>query len=181
TTGEEKGVGESLGGRKPRPPLKWILEKPVREGLPRQLFILTDGQVSNTEAVIALVRKHSVETRVFTFGIGAGASAHLVRGIARAGEGEAEFIHPGERIEEKVMRQLKRALTPALTDVQVDWNGLSVTPAPHHLPAVCAGGRLLAYGLLDTAKAAHVALRAKGPDGPVGYTLWLDPETAPRE
>jgi hypothetical protein len=122
-----------------------------------------------------------VETRVFTFGIGAGASAHLVRGIARAGEGEAEFIYPGERIEEKVMRQLKRALTPALTDVQVDWNGLSVTPAPHHLPPVFAGGRLLAYGLLDTAKAAEVVLRAKGPDGPVDFTLWLDPEAATPE
>jgi hypothetical protein len=172
---------ESLGGTEILAPLQWILEKPVREGLPRQLFILTDGQVSNTEAVIALVRKHSVETRVFTFGIGAGASAHLVRGIARAGEGEAEFIHPGERIEEKVMRQLKRALTPAWTDVEVDWNGLSVTPAPHHQPPVFAGGRLLAYGFVDAPKAAHVALRAKGPDGPVAFTLWLDPETATRE
>jgi Vault protein inter-alpha-trypsin domain/von Willebrand factor type A domain len=176
-----KGFDESLGGTEILEPLKWILEKPVREGLPRQLFILTDGQVSNTEAVIALVRKHSVETRVFTFGIGAGASAHLVRGIARAGEGEAEFIHPGERIEEKVMRQLKRALTPALTDVEVDWNGLAVTPAPHHLPPVFADGRLLVYGLLDAAKAGHVVLRAKGPDGPIGFTLWLDPETATRE
>jgi Ca-activated chloride channel family protein len=172
---------ESLGGTEILAPLQWILDKPVREGLARQLFILTDGQVTNTEAVIALVRKHSVETRVFTFGIGAGASAHLVRGIARAGEGEAEFIQPGERIEEKVMRQLKRALAPALTDVEVDWNGLSVTPAPHRLPPVFAGGRLLAYGLLDSPKAAHVVLRAKGPDGPVGFTLWLDPEAATRE
>ena len=102
--------------------------------------MLTDGQVTNTEEVIAFVRKHSVETRVFTFGIGAGASAHLVRGIARAGEGEAETIHPGERIEEKVMRQLKRALSPALTNVEVDWGGLAVKPAPHRLPPVFAGG-----------------------------------------
>src|SRR5262245_16709526 len=147
---------ETLGGTEILAPLQWILEKPVREGLPRQLFVLTDGQVSNTEAVIALVRKHSVETRAFTFGIGAGASAHLVRGIARAGEGEAEFIHPGERIEEKVVRQLKRALSPALTDVVVDWNGLSVKPAPHRLPPVFAGGRVLAYGFLDAPKAAEV-------------------------
>jgi len=85
--------------------------------LPRQLFVLTDGQVTNTEAVIGLVRSHSDTTRLFTFGIGAGASHHLVRGMARAGEGAAELIYPGERIEKKVLRQLGKALRPALTDV----------------------------------------------------------------
>jgi Vault protein inter-alpha-trypsin domain/von Willebrand factor type A domain len=174
-------LDDSLGGTEILPALEWILERPAREALPRQLFVLTDGQVTNTEEVIALVRKHSVETRVFTFGIGAGASAHLVRGIARAGEGEAEFIHPGERIEEKVMRQLKRALSPALTGVEVDWGGLAVEPAPHCLPPVFAGGRLLAYGFLKAPQAADVVLRAKGPQGPVSFTLRLDPGTATRE
>ena len=176
-----KNLDARLGGTEILPALEWVLGRPVREGLPRQLFVLTDGQVTNTEEVIALVRKHSLETRVFTFGIGAGASAHLVRGIARAGEGEAEFIHPGERIEEKVMRQLERALSPALTDVEVDWGGLVVTPAPHRLPPVYAGGRVLAYGFLDAPRAADVVLRARGPEGPVSFSLRLAPETASRE
>jgi Ca-activated chloride channel family protein len=176
-----EGLEANLGGTEILPVLEWLLEKPVREGLPRQLFVLTDGQVTNTEAVIALVRRHSSDTRVFTLGIGAGASAHLVRGIARAGEGEAEFIYPGERIEEKVMRQLKRALSPALTDVHVDWHGLEARTAPYRLPPVFAGGRLLAYGLLDSPQGAQVVLRAKGPAGAVAYTLSLDPRTATRE
>jgi hypothetical protein len=33
----------------------------------------------------------------------------MVRGLARAGGGSAEFIYPGERIEPKVLRQLARA------------------------------------------------------------------------
>ncbi len=37
--------------------------------------------------------------------------------MARQGEGEAEFIESGERMDAKVMRQLNRALQPALTDV----------------------------------------------------------------
>ena len=172
------GLEADLGGTEILPALEGILKRPPRPGLPRQVFILTDGQVTNTEAVIALVRKHSGDTRVFTFGIGAGASAHLVRGIARAGEGEAEFIHPGERIEAKVMRQLKRAMAPALTDVEVDWGGLEVRPAPHRLPPVFDGGRVLVYGFLETAAAATVTLRARGPEGSVSFVAQVDPGQA---
>ncbi|HSF15796.1 MAG TPA: hypothetical protein VLK65_09600, partial [Vicinamibacteria bacterium] len=111
-----------------------------------------------------------------TFGIGAGASHHLVRGMARAGEGAAEFIYPGERIESKVLRQLKRALAPALTGVQVDWGGLVVKQAPHRVPPAFADGRLLVYGFLKDAPHADdiaITLRAKSPAGDVAFSVPL--------
>ena len=40
--------------------------------------------------------------RCFSFGIGSGASTHLVRGIAEAGRGTAEFVTSGERMQPKV-------------------------------------------------------------------------------
>ena len=123
--------------------------------------------MSNTDAVIALARRHAGHTRVFTFGIGAGASHHLVEGLARAGEGAAELIAPGERIEGKVLRQLGRALTAALTDVRVDWAGLGVEQAPHEVPPVFADGRVLLYGRLEKAESGTVSLRASGAQGDV--------------
>ncbi len=162
-----------LGGTEILAPLQAILATAPHPEIPRQLFILTDGQVSNTEAVIGLLRKHAATTRVFTFGIGRGASHHLVRGMARAGNGAAEFIYPGERIEPKVLRQLAKALAPALTDVRVDWGGARVTPAPSHLPPLFAGSRFLVYGFLAEGLPATVTLHARSARGPVAFPLAL--------
>jgi hypothetical protein len=48
------------------------------------------------------------------------ASRELVFGMAKQGEGQAEFIQ-GSDMDEKVMKQLNRALKPALTDVSGDY------------------------------------------------------------
>ncbi len=169
-------IRSDLGGTEILLPLQNILRKPSVQDLPRQLFILTDGQVSNTEAVVELIRKHSDSTRVFTFGIGAGASHHLVRGMARAGEGAAEFIYPGERIEKKVMRQLAKALKPAVTEVQIDWGDLRVTQAPHRVPPVFAGGRLLVYGFVGEPPkgVVEVELKVRSPKGELSFRTPLD-------
>ncbi len=144
----------NLGGTEMLPALKFILEQRTGHTLPRQIVVLTDGEVTNTDAVLALAKSHAAHARIFTFGIGAGASHHLVNGLARAGRGTAEFIFPGERIEPKVVRQLERLLSPALTDVRIDWGGVEVTPATSALPPVlfrrttarlCAGERRHAH------------------------------------
>ncbi len=131
-----------------------MLEQPRRDGRPRQVVVLTDGEVTNTDAVLALARSHAAHARVFTFGIGAGSSQHLVNGLARAGGGAAEFIHPGERIEPKVVRQFGRLLSPALTDVRVSWGGLDAKQSPSAIPPVFAGGRLLLYAFVKEVSTA---------------------------
>jgi Ca-activated chloride channel family protein len=90
-----------FGGTELLPALEFALKHPRAGSLARQIVVLTDGEVTNTDALIELARKHDTEARIFTFGIGAGASHHLVKGLARAGGGTAEFIYPGERIEPK--------------------------------------------------------------------------------
>jgi hypothetical protein len=101
--------------------------------------ILTDGEVSNTQDCIDAVRKHAQTTRVFTFGIGAGADRKLVEGMAKAGEGDFEIIIEGESTDEKVLRQLNRAMKPAITDITVKWSVAPAMQSPSKFPPLFAG------------------------------------------
>jgi Ca-activated chloride channel family protein len=173
-----------LGGTEILPALTAVLEQPRHAALTRQVVVLTDGQVTNTDRVLALAKKHAASARIFTFGIGTGASQHLVKGLARAGGGVAEFIHPGERIEPKVIRQFGRLLSPALTDVRINWDGLDVMQAPSVIPPVFSGGRLLLYGFLKQQlkreAAPRACLSAHAPSGPVSWDVGIDSgKTAP--
>jgi hypothetical protein len=57
-------------------------------------------------------------------------------------------------MEEKVMRQLRRAMQPALTDVTVTWKGATqVEPAPFRFAPVFCGGQLVVYGIVKKGQA----------------------------
>jgi Ca-activated chloride channel family protein len=170
-----RSLDADLGGTEILPALEAALQGRPHVGLPRQVVILTDGQVSNTDAVIALVRSHRAHARVFTFGIGAGASHHLVQGIARAAGGASEFVAPGERIEPKVLRLFGRLLTPALTEIRLDWGGLSVVAAPSEMPPIVAGARVVLYGFVDGLRPTTLRLTANAPSGPLAFDVPIDP------
>jgi len=115
-----------LGGTEIAAPLRDVFRQPQVKGYARQVFVLTDGQVSNTDETIRIVReevKAHPTTRVFALGLGNGASHELVEGIAEAGQGTAAFCVGDENLREKVVSQLSRAIQPALTDVTIEWVG----------------------------------------------------------
>ena len=96
----------NLGGTELLAPLEAVLRVPPPPGRLRTIVLLTDGQVSNEPAVLAVARRHAGRNRIFPFGIGPAVSTFLVNGLARATGGAAEFIGPGERIEPKVLRDV---------------------------------------------------------------------------
>ncbi|NXJ06049.1 VW5B1 protein, partial [Odontophorus gujanensis] len=102
-------------------PLKWIVRQPIHRGHPRLLFLLTHGAVDNTGTVLELLRSHSCSTRCYSFGVGPHACSRLVQGVAAVSRGIAEFLAEGERLQPKVIRSLKKAMAPVLSDVTVEW------------------------------------------------------------
>jgi Ca-activated chloride channel family protein len=172
-----------LGGTELMAPLRAILERPATE-LPRRVLLLTDGEVGNEQECVALVGAHAAAATVFTIGVGYGASDLLINGVARAGGGRAELVHPNERIEAALMRQMSRLTTEGLRDVRVDWAGLPVDlTAPAVLPPLYPGTPLTVYGRVPAARLAakagregpvEVALVATGPAGEVRFAATAD-------
>ncbi|MGA2496830.1 MAG: VIT domain-containing protein, partial [Tepidisphaeraceae bacterium] len=131
--------GADLGGTELVAPLEAILAGRPAVGAVRNIVLLTDGQVTNEPAVIALARRKKSHNRLFTFGIGSAASQSLVKGLARVSGGAAEFISGNERIEEKVLRTFSRIASPPVTDVVIDYGGAAVEQAPRVIGTVFDG------------------------------------------
>jgi len=112
----------NYGGTEVFAPLKSIFEQKAIKDYAKQIFLLTDGAVSNDQQVFSLVKNNGLNSRVFTLGLGASASRHLVKGVARAGNGSSIFATLQEDLRPKVLTLLKNALMPSLTNVQVLWN-----------------------------------------------------------
>lgn len=74
--------------------MKHILDLKNESGMRRQIFLLTDGAVHNTDQIINLIEQKALDTnsRVHTFGVGRGASTQLIKGAAIAGFGSHAFI-----------------------------------------------------------------------------------------
>ncbi|KAL3059446.1 hypothetical protein OYC64_014121 [Pagothenia borchgrevinki] len=110
-----------MGGTNVLNPLIWILRQPSFRGHPRLLFLITDGAVRNTGAVIELIRSQARSIRCFTFGLGLTACRRLVLGLAAVSRGTAEFLSEGERLQPKMIKSLKKTMCPVLTDISIEW------------------------------------------------------------
>ena len=160
----------NLGGTELYGPLEAIFATPARAGRVRQIILLTDGQVTNEQACVELARKHRSSNRIFSFGIGAACSASLVKGLARATSGAAEFITGGERIDDKVLRTFSRIGSPGVTDVRIDWGGADVQTLAE-LPPVFEGDVLTVYGRALGRAPAKVTLRCQTEAGEKSWSV----------
>src|SRR5262249_7433307 len=96
------------------------------ESRPEVLMLLTDGQVGNESEILAAVARAGVRTRIYCFGIGTNVSDVVLRDLSRESSGAVELIHPGERIDDKVVSQFAKAIAPRVSDVAVTFQGVEV-------------------------------------------------------
>ncbi|KAM6982063.1 von Willebrand factor A domain-containing protein 5B1 [Tautogolabrus adspersus] len=149
-------IRADMGGTNILAPLNWILRQPMFSGHPRLLFLLTDGAVSNTGKVIELVRSHARHIRCFTFGIGLNACRRLVQGLATVSKGTAEFLAEGERLQPKMIKSLKKTMSPVLSDISIEWlfpETKEVLLSPVGNTFLFPGDSLIGYGVVcDTTR-----------------------------
>ncbi|CAF4099496.1 unnamed protein product [Rotaria sp. Silwood2] len=141
-----------LGGTELMGPLQWIEQHSPNQGRARQIFLPTDGEISNVTAVLDSCRSMASSTRIFSFGLGKPPSQSLVKGLARSTNGRFVFVPPNSSVDIYVGEQLQRALQPCITNINVSWNlgvNVQIQTAPKKLPPVYLNDRLIVYALTN--------------------------------
>ncbi|XP_020008953.2 von Willebrand factor A domain-containing protein 5A isoform X1 [Castor canadensis] len=164
-----KLMSADLGGTEILTPLQDIYRGPSIPGHPLQVFVFTDGEVTDTFSVIKEVKFNSKKHRCFSFGIGEGASTSLIKNIARVSGGTSEFITGKDRMQSKALRSLKRSLQSVVEDISLSWDlppDLSVSMISPEQTVIFSGQRLIAYAQLtgilpDTEAVGEVCLKYK--------------------
>ncbi|TGZ69210.1 hypothetical protein CRM22_003855 [Opisthorchis felineus] len=119
----QEAMNADMGGTEVLPALKTAYDSPLSgAGWYRQIIFLTDGDVTNADEVVGLVQSNIHKARLFSIGIGDGASTYLVSSVARAGRGLATFIRDESQLRGAVMKVLKSALEPRALPTKLHWN-----------------------------------------------------------
>ncbi|KAM4041441.1 von Willebrand factor A domain-containing protein 5B2 isoform 2-T5 [Anomaloglossus baeobatrachus] len=128
--------------------LSRLLAHPVHRGYPRQLFIITDTGFINSSRVLELLRRHARSTRVFAFGLGANAHHKILERAAKLTRGTVELLSEGERLQPKLIKSLKKALEPVLSDITIDWympETMEALLTPNDIAPLYSGDSLISY------------------------------------
>ncbi|GAM27202.1 hypothetical protein SAMD00019534_103770 [Acytostelium subglobosum LB1] len=164
-------IDANLGGTELLPPIQAILKNEYDPQYPRQVFILTDGEVSQRDELIDFVGKEANTTRIFTLGIGGGVDRELVTGLSMACRGYFEFINDNAQMETQVMKLMSTAMEPTISNIKVDWDGLDLTQAPSNIRPVFNHERLMIYALVNSQPSTTTKKLKVTADGPTGQTL----------
>ncbi|KAF9355272.1 hypothetical protein BGX26_006786 [Mortierella sp. AD094] len=116
-------IDAEMGGTEMFEPVKATLDQRCKD-IPLEVILLTDGDIWDQDRLFSYLNKQVIESqdliRVFTLGIGSGVSHSLVEGVAKAGNGFSQSVDEGEKMQSKVVRMLKGALSPHVTDYTLE-------------------------------------------------------------
>ncbi|KAF2634488.1 VIT-domain-containing protein [Massarina eburnea CBS 473.64] len=120
----------NYGGTEMFTPIKTAIEQRYKN-IPLEIMMLTDGEIWDQKLLfhylneqVSVEKKH---VRVFMLGVGAAVSHSLIEGVARAGNGFSQTVAQGEKMDAKVVRMLKGALSPHIDDYSLEVKYAAVT------------------------------------------------------
>jgi hypothetical protein len=116
-----KTFSANYGGTEMLKPVEATVKNRWKD-MPLEVMVITDGEIWNQQSLFDFITKTTTknDARFFSLGIGVGASSSLVEGIARAGDGFAQFVGENEKMDKRVVRMLKGALTPHIHDYTLE-------------------------------------------------------------
>ncbi|PVI00626.1 VIT-domain-containing protein [Periconia macrospinosa] len=121
---EHVGTFEAdYGGTEMLWPIKATVQQRYKD-MPLEIMLLTDGEIWNQQDLFDYLNEkvtgEKAPIRAFTLGVGSGVSTALIEGVAKAGNGFSQTVADGEKMDSKVVRMLKGALSPHVNDYRLE-------------------------------------------------------------
>ena len=117
----EKLKGD-MGGTNIYAPLDYIYQSKTAYNkilLPRNIFLLTDGEIDNKNATLNLIEKNSNKFIVHAFGIGNSFDKDLIKNAGIIGKGSYSFCKEINGLNKIIVSTLNNICTPSITNFEI--------------------------------------------------------------
>ena len=102
----------------------------IDKKLSRSVFLLTDGQVGNSDVIINLIQNHIKRFRFHSIGIGSGVSKKFIREVGETGKGSFHIAKDLLTLPGMVIKALNQALMPYYNNIKLGFENEALIEYP---------------------------------------------------
>ena len=173
------------GGTELAPALEKAVGIPMDSGagsVSRSVVVITDGYMSDEQAIFDIVAGNLDTTSFFSFGIGTSVNRYLIEGIARTGGGESFVVTDSSESADTARLFDTYIQSPVLTDVQVDYDGFDVYDVePTAIPTLFAQKPIVLFGKWRGNPAGAIHITGKSGTGDYSQTIQVSEASSSAE
>ena len=148
------------------------LDFPHDENRLRFVSFMTDGYIGNEDEILAVIGKKLGSSRIFSFGVGTSVNRYLIDRLAAFGRGAVAYVGLDESAGEKVDQFYERIAYPALTDIEIDWDGMKVSDVyPRHIPDVFVGRPVMITGKFQGSGNQSIRITGRAGTARLSYSI----------
>ena len=114
-----------LGGTELEGPLKDIYNSSEiydKINLPRNIFLLTDGEVWDKKIVLELIEKNSNKYTIYSIGIGESFDEDLIKNAGIIGKGNYNFCKNLDNLNSIIVLEINKATSTYISDLKINTN-----------------------------------------------------------
>ena len=120
-------LNANLGGTDIYSPLKYVFDSyKVHDkiNLPRNIFLLTDGEIENKKKTLDLIYENSSKYSIYSIGIGNNFDEDLIKNAGIIGKGGYNFCKEIEEMNKVIVKELNRAISPFCSNISIKSSSL---------------------------------------------------------